>query len=95
MSRRPEYTREERIAKGLPVCAVEDCPRAPAHKRCSRHPDDRLRASWDGSEVAILLRLPLALHAELRARAEAERKSLSLLLVEVLSPIAKTWGAPT
>lgn len=94
---RKPIPRAERLSRGLPVCIVEGCHRAPngSGKRCSRHPDDVQRAAWDGTEVMMLMRLPRDLHAAAKARAAAEQKSLALLVVEALSEAAKTWGTPT
>jgi hypothetical protein len=104
MSRRPSFTRKERLAKGLGVCAIDGCSRAPHRVRlCWAHYEDpATRAAVpykrrpNGTPTATRtwdLRTDLALAISL----EAERRGVpqAVLLEEVLSPIARTWGAPT
>jgi hypothetical protein len=100
MSRRPSFTREERIAKGLEVCRTPTCPRAPTRQcrgwcgGCFKLAP-RLRSG--PAQPRALLQAQVRPDLVLAVRLEAERRGVTqrALLEEVLMPIAKTWGAPT
>lgn len=103
MSRRPSFTRAERIARGLPVCAIDGCDRSP-HRvgLCWLHyeqPETRAavprKRRPKGSPSAVL-HADLPPDLVLAAKLEAARRGVSMvaLLVDVLTPIARTWGVP-
>lgn len=85
---RKPIPRAERLSRGLPVCIVDGCHRAPngQHaKRCRRHPEGIARARGDGSEVQLNVKLPAAVLAAAKARAAVERVSLTLWVMGALT----------
>lgn len=106
MSRRPSFTRAERLAQGLPVCiASGTCDRAPSPRcrgRCRACFDDpstpriRQRRGLQPKVPTYHFQGHFPVDLALAIRLEAERRKVSgvALVVEAVTEKARTWGVP-
>lgn len=97
---RKPIPRAERLSRGLPVCRIETCDRAPTHgqwcKACFFAKPRRRPRHFSGEPmVQVNHMLPESLVVKLREEAKRRRESIAAFLEEVLSEAAKGWGAPT
>jgi hypothetical protein len=95
MGRRPLYSRAQRIERGLPVCPVDDCPRAPcSSNHCKVHYREADIPRRRPGEVSATLVVDVRADLVRAVKLEAQRRGVypARVVEEALEPVVRSWG---